>query len=163
MQPILYAEDDENDAFLMQRAFRQAGVTHPLKVVPDGNMAVAYLEGSGLFANREEHPLPCLVILDLKMPGKSGFQVLSWLRSQPNSISLPALVLTSSNQDTDVQKAYQLGANGYLIKPGRPDELLKLVSGIKDYWLSENRAPDVDGAAGRWPHSVAPPPKTSAP
>lgn len=150
-QPILYAEDDENDVFLMQRAFRQAGVINRLRVVPDGKQVVDYLAGEGSFTNREEHPLPCLVILDLKMPGKSGFDVLTWLRGQEAMSTLPALVFTSSNQATDIERAYQLGANGYLIKPGRPDELLQLVKSIKDYWLGENRTPPTGPEAARWP------------
>lgn len=142
-KPILYAEDDEDDAFLMERAFKIAGIVNPLQLVPDGKLAIEYLSGSGPYANRKEHPMPCLVLLDLKMPGKSGLDVLKWLRTQSATSTLPVLILTSSNQDNDIQRAYLLGANGYLIKPGKPDDLLAMVKGIRDYWLLQNRTPRV--------------------
>ena len=138
--PVLYAEDDENDAFLMQRAFRQAGVINTLHIVSSGSAAIEYLNGSGEFANREKFPLPALVLLDLKLGGESGFEVLTWIRARPSTVSVPVVVVTSSNQDSDMQLAYRTGANGYLIKPGKPDGLLEMVRGIKDYWLEQNRA-----------------------
>ena len=140
-KPVLYAEDDENDVFLMERAFKQAGIGNPLHIVTNGTLAIDYLAGSGLYANREEHPMPCLVLLDLNMPGKSGLDVLKWIRTQPRISTLPIVVITSSNQDSDIHRAYLLGANGYLIKPGKPDELLVMVKGIRDYWLAQNRSP----------------------
>src|SRR6266540_1854519 len=140
-KPVLYAEDDENDAFLMERAFNQAGIANSLLIVSDGKGAIEYLSGSGPYSNREGHPFPCLLLLDLKMPGKSGFDVLKWVRTQPATSTLPVVVLTSSNQDSDIHRAYLLGANGYLIKPGKPDELLVMVKGIRDYWLTQNRIP----------------------
>ena len=140
-KPILYAEDDENDVFFMQRAFKQAGIVNPLHIVTNGTLAIDYLSGSGPYANREEHPIPCLVLLDLNMPGKSGLDVLKWIRTQPRISTLPIVVMTSSNQDSDIHRAYLLGANGYLIKPGKPDELLVMVKGIRDYWLTQNRSP----------------------
>ena len=103
--------------------------------------AIDYLAGAGPYANREEHPMPCLVLLDLNMPGKSGLDVLKWIRTQPRISTLPIVVITSSNQDSDIHRAYLLGANGYLIKPGKPDELLVMVKGIRDYWLAQNRSP----------------------
>lgn len=138
--PVLYAEDDENDAFLMQRAFKQAEVTNPLQVVPTGIAAIQYLSGTGEFADRSKYPMPGLVLLDLKLPGESGFEVLSWIRARPSTAPLPVVVLTSSNQESDMQLAYRTGANGYLIKPGRPEELLVMVKGIRDYWLAQNRS-----------------------
>ena len=140
-RPVLYAEDDENDTFLMERAFKRVGVTNPLRIVLDGKLAVEYLSGTGPYSNRQEHPFPCLVLLDLNMPGISGFDVLKWLRTQPATSILPVLVLTSSNLESDIHRAYRLGANGYLIKPGNHSELLDMVKGIKDYWLTQNRTP----------------------
>jgi len=140
-KPILYAEDDEDDVFLMKRAFKKAGVVNPLQIVTDGNLAIKYLSGLGRYANREAHPLPCLILLDLKMPGKSGFEVLKWLRMQPSLSTLPVIVITSSNHESDIHRAYLIGANGFLIKPGKPDELLAKVQCIKDYWLTHNRMP----------------------
>ena len=140
-KPVLYAEDDENDVFFMQRAFKQAGIVNPLRIVTNGQRAVEYLAGTGPYANRELHPMPGLVLLDLSMPGKSGHDVLKWIRSEPSTSTLPVIVLTSSNQESDIDRAYQMGVNGYLIKPGKPNELVSMVKGIKDHWLSQNPAP----------------------
>ncbi len=137
--PILYAEDDENDAFLTKLAFAQAKISNPLIIVPDGDAALAYLAGTGQYASRDEYPLPCLVLLDVKMPRKSGLDVLKWIRTQPSICTLTVLMLTSSNQDGDIHRAYILGANGYLEKPNKPDEMLAMAKGIKDFWLTLNR------------------------
>jgi CheY-like chemotaxis protein len=143
--PILYAEDDENDVFLMQRAFKLAPIPNPLLVMEDGREAIAYMSAQGAYGDRQRHPLPCLVLLDLKMPGHSGFDVLKWLRNQPGTATMPVIVLTSSSQDSDVHRAYLLGANAYLIKPGKPEELLAVVRSIRDFWLMHNRTPPRDG------------------
>ncbi len=136
--PVLYAEDDENDAFLIRRAFRQAEIINPLVTVSDGNTAIAYLSGKENYAKREEHPLPSLVLLDLKMPGKSGLEVLEWIQNQPTISTVPVLMLTSSSQEKDVRQAYLLGANGYLLKPSTPDGMFSLAKAIKDFWLNLN-------------------------
>ena len=137
--PILYAEDEENDVYFIRRAFEQAGIRNPLAVVGDGQRAINYLTGMGDYADRNKHPLPCLVILDMKMPEKSGLEVLKWIRSQPAICVLPVLMLTSSSHDADMHRAYVQGANGYLVKPGSPDELVAMAKAIKDYWLIQNR------------------------
>ena len=113
---ILVVEDREDDILLIRRAFDRASVTNPIQVVRDGEEAIAYLIGEGQYANRDEYPLPVLVLLDLKLPRKDGFEVLSWIRSQPGIRSLPVVVLTSSNQIRDVNRAYQLGANSFFVK-----------------------------------------------
>lgn len=138
--PILYAEDEENDVYFIRRAFEQAGIRNPLAVVGDGQRAINYLTGMGDYADRNKHPLPCLVILDMKMPEKSGLEVLKWIRSQPAICILPVLMLTSSSHDADMHRAYVQGANGYLVKPGSPDELVAMAKAIKDYWLMQNRS-----------------------
>jgi len=140
LKPVLYVEDDENDLFLMERAFEKVKVEHPLRNLPDGREAISYLSGSGSYTNRSENPVPALVLLDLSMPGKGGLDVLQWVRSQPALSHIPVVVLTSSNQDSDVQRAGQLGANGYLIKPGEPDELVRMISELHQYWLIENHS-----------------------
>jgi CheY-like chemotaxis protein len=138
---ILYAEDDENDAFLIERAFKKAGISNRLVVVSDGNAAVEYLAGEGKYAARDTYPLPGLILLDLNIPGKSGLEVLKWIRVHPLVSMLLVVVLTSSNQESDIHRAYIQGTNGYLVKPRTPDEMLVMARAIKDYWLTLNRAP----------------------
>jgi DNA-binding response OmpR family regulator len=104
-------------------------------------VAVQYLAGEGKYAARDECPLPGLVLLDLNMPGKSGLEVLKWIRVHPSVCMLPVVVLTSSNQESDIHRAYINGANGYLVKPSKPDEMLVMARAIKDYWLGQNRTP----------------------
>src|SRR6185295_4820460 len=115
---ILIADDSEEDAFIIRRAFQEAGCDIPLTFVRDGQEAMDYLSGEGAFQDREAHPLPRLMLLDLKMPKVDGFDVLGWMQGQPQLKLLPVTVLTSSNQDRDVDRAYGLGANSYLVKPG---------------------------------------------
>lgn len=133
--PVLYAEDEDNDAFLMQRAFAKAGVSNPLFVVPDGAAAIRYLSGTGEFSDRMRHPSPCLLLLDLNLPRQSGLEVLAWARTQPALNSLPIVILTSSSQDRDIGSAYRLGANGYLVKPPSSERLIELVSSLRDVCL----------------------------
>ena len=137
---ILYAEDEESDAFFVERAFKKTGVGQRLVIVPSGQEAIDYLAGKGDYADRTRHPLPILVLLDLNMPGVPGLDVLKWIRTTPSVCTLVTIVLTSSNQDVDVHRAYQQGANGYLVKPGDIDSMLPMVRAIKDYWLTQNRA-----------------------
>jgi CheY-like chemotaxis protein len=139
-QVVLYAEDDENDAFFLQHAFEHAGIAQRLAVVEDGKTAIEYLEGKGDYADRVQHPMPCLILLDLNMPGLSGIEVLKWIRTTPRVCTLPVVVLTSSNQDTDIHRAYVQGANGYLVKPNKLNEFENLAKAIKDYWLILNRS-----------------------
>ena len=137
---ILYAEDDENDVFLMQHAFRKAGIENRLEIVGDGQAAIDYLEGVNEFADRHRFPFPKLLLLDLKLPLLSGLDVLKWIRASPKCCTLPVIMLTSSNQDSDIHRAYILGVNSYLVKPGKPEELLAMVNTIRDFWLNINRA-----------------------
>src|SRR6478672_12672813 len=117
MDTILLVEDDSNDVLLIQRAFRKASLSNPLQIVEDGEAAILYLKGEESFADRDRYPLPRLILLDLKLPRKSGFEVLVWLRQQPKFYGLPVVVLTSSKEKNDIQQAYLLGANSYLVKP----------------------------------------------
>ena len=133
---VLYAEDDENDVFLMERAFRKLGISNPLRSVSDGKLAVAYLAGTKPYEGRE---IPGLLLLDLSMPGKHGLEVLKWLKGEPALSTLPVVVLSSSNQESDIHRAYLLGANGFIIKPGDPNELVDIVRLIREYWLMEQR------------------------
>jgi CheY-like chemotaxis protein len=127
---ILLVEDDSNDVLLLQRAFRRAEIDHELHVVNDGEQAMCYLGGVGDFGDRDKHPLPALMLLDLKMPRRTGLEVLAWLRDQPDASlkKLPVIVLTSSRQSEDIDRAYELGANSYMAKPtGNFDGLAQMV------------------------------------
>ena len=115
---ILLAEDDDNDVLLIQSAFKGAGILTPIYVVRDGDEVIAYLKGVGKYANRAEYPLPSLLLLDLKMPRKTGFEVLQWIRSERTLQTLRVIVLTGSTDLLDLNKAYQLGTNSFLVKPG---------------------------------------------
>ena len=139
LQPVLYAEDEENDAFFLKRAFKLAQIPNPLIVVPDGQAAVDYCVGAGFYADRSQYPLPGLLLLDLKMPRKTGTEVLIWLRQQSHISTLPVVILTSSMQEEDISLAQRNGANGYLVKPSDPEELQLMVRAIQDYWLNLNR------------------------
>lgn len=135
MQPVLYAEDEDNDAFLMQRAFAKAGVANPLRIVSDGAAAIRYLSGTGEFSDRASNPFPCLLLLDLNMPRLSGLEVLKWSRAQPGFQDLPIVMLTSSSQNRDISSAYSLGVTGYLVKPASAERLIELVAGLRDICL----------------------------
>ena len=145
-QFILLVEDDENDVLLIQRAFRRAGLGTALKVVRDGEQAIDYLSGHGAYGNRERFPLPFLLLLDLKMPGVDGFEVLQWVRAEPELKRLLVVVLTSSNLQADVDRAYELGANSYLVKPVEFDEMVNMVQRFEVYWSEINRTPSTPAA-----------------
>ena len=142
---VLLADDDPNDVFLLQRAFQKTNIANPLRVVRDGEEAMAYLSGQDQYADRQRHPLPVLLLLDLKMPRKSGFEVLRWLRQQAGLKRLPVVVLTSSNQSPDINKAFDLGANSYIVKPGGFDSLVEMVKNLNLYWLILNEKPQLRG------------------
>ncbi len=137
---ILYAEDEENDVFFLQYAFEVAGSSHTLRALPDGEQALQYIAGQGPFADRKRHPFPALVLLDINMPKKSGLEVLEWTRRQPRFKSLPVLILTSSSRPEDREKARQLGADDYLLKPSDPMKLVELVKILHDRWLIPARS-----------------------
>jgi CheY-like chemotaxis protein len=144
---ILLVEDEENDVFFLQQAMKKAGVLNPIRVARDGQQAIDYFKGAGKFANREEFPLPCLVLLDLKLPYVMGLDVLKWIRQQPE---LPAIVviLSSSREEEDVATSYRLGANGYLVKPSDTSKLQDMAKSIKDFWLTQNISPPESHANG---------------
>ena len=132
---ILLIEDNEDDLFLMKRALKEAGFNNPLYTVQDGEQAVEYLGGTGQFSDRARYPLPALVFLDLKMPMKSGHEVLAWLRTKSDLESTVVVVLTSSDEGPDVKKAYSLGADSYLVKPPTGEKLNKLSKAFNWSWL----------------------------
>ena len=126
------AEDDENDIFLFRRAFSHMGFE--ARFVRNGIEVLDYIRGMGPYANRQEYPFPNTLILDLKMPRMSGFEVLDWLRQNDSLAIIPTIVFSSSNERGDVRRAYQLGANTYFVKPSSFDDLVKLFQKISDYW-----------------------------
>ncbi|HEX4645187.1 MAG TPA: response regulator [Verrucomicrobiae bacterium] len=143
---ILLVEDQENDVFFVERAFKQAQIGNPLFRVRDGEEAISYLTGEGEYADRTKWPLPDLVLLDLKMPRKDGFEVITWVREQRGPIRrLPIVVLTSSKEDPDVNRAYELGANTYLMKPVKFDGLVEMMKVLNLYWLILAEKPDCSG------------------
>lgn len=139
--PILQVDDDENDVLLLRYVFRTLAIPTPLHSVTDGQQALDYLAGAGGYGDRERHPLPCLVLLDLKMPGKGGFEVLEWIRAQPALRTLVVVVMTASADQSDIDRAYQLGANAYVIKPTGTDQLTDVVRALQLWWMQTNRFP----------------------
>ena|SRR2546426_248162 len=139
---ILLAEDREDDILLIKRAFEKGDIRNPLYVVRNGEEVVAYLKGEGRYSNRAEYPLPDLLLLDLKMPGMDGFDVLRWLRQQSDFGSLRVVVLTSSDRIQDVNSAYHLGANSFLVKPIDFQNVIELSKVLRHYWLQISKAPE---------------------
>jgi len=132
---VLLAEDSENDILMFRRAARRARFNQPLHVVTNGEEAVAYLKGEGKFRDRDHYPLPNLVLLDLKMPRMNGFEVLQWVRRQPQFVALQVVVLSSSDEIRDINRAYQLGANSFLVKPLSFDEFVGMLEALRSYCL----------------------------
>src|SRR5260370_39803334 len=145
---ILLVEDKEDDIIVVRRAFERGGIPNPLQVVRDGEEAIEYLQGFGKYRNREEYPLPALILLDLKMPGMDGFEVLQWIRSQPGLGSVPVVVLTSSFAVRDINKAYRVGANSFMVKPMDFDNTVELARTVKKYWLVMSKGPETSRPAG---------------
>jgi len=143
---ILIAEDNDSDLLLLRRALKFAGVLCNIHTVVDGEEAIAYLEGQGKYANRIEYPLPTLVLLDLKMPNKGGFEVLRWIRNHPTFSRLPVLVLTVSNQIADINRAYALGANSFINKSLDYQSTKDLVQSIRAFWLTLNHSQGPDSS-----------------
>jgi CheY-like chemotaxis protein len=141
---ILLVDDNEDDVFLMKRALKAAGIVNPLCVAEDGQKALDYLQGTGDFADRTAHPLPALILLDLKLPFVRGLDILAWLRRDARFKNIIVVVLTSSEEPSDLGNAYKLGANSYLVKPPTPKQLEELAVAFKLYWLEFNRVPAAD-------------------
>jgi CheY-like chemotaxis protein len=138
--PILYAEDEDDDILLVRKAFEKAGVTNPIYTVIDGQQAIDYLSAKGPYADRKQYPLPGLLLLDLNLPLRSGFDILHWIR-QNAQLKTMIVICSSSGQWCDIERAYALGANGYIRKPSDFEKLVQLARSIKDYWLTNNEPP----------------------
>jgi CheY-like chemotaxis protein len=124
---ILLVEDNEDDVFIMQSAWRKADIPNPLQSVLDGELAISHLSGEGPYSDRARYPLPIVILLDLNMPKKNGFEVLEWLRQHPRLRRLTVHILTASTRKEDIDRAFDRGANGYLIKPSRVEALVDML------------------------------------
>ncbi|BAT52545.1 CheY-like response regulator receiver domain protein [Nostoc sp. NIES-3756] len=141
---VLLVEDNPSDILLIQRAFRKVGITNPLQIVNDGDAAVLYLSGEEPYSDRHLYPLPVLILLDLKLPRRSGDEVLMWLRQKPGLKRLPVVVLTASRQSIDINRLYDLGVNAYMVKPVAFDDLVEIVNILNRHWISLNEKPQLN-------------------
>ncbi|MEC4803281.1 MAG: response regulator [Jaaginema sp. PMC 1079.18] len=139
---ILLVEDDENDIILMERACRKANFNIQFEICRDGDRAVQYLETIMSLDDSSSLTLPLLVLLDLKLPRRSGLEVLTWIRQHPTFNKIPVIILTASDERLDIKRAYELHANSYLVKPISFQDLVHLVQSVKTYWLELNRNPE---------------------
>jgi CheY-like chemotaxis protein len=140
---ILIIEDEPNDRFLIERAFRKIGVTDPIQTVGDGVEAIAYMMGEGKYSDRKQFAYPTFVITDLKMPRADGFAVLEFLKGNPEWAVIPTIVLSASADLDDIKKSYMLGASSYHIKPHSTEELQNQLAVINAYWMT-CQVPEVD-------------------
>jgi CheY-like chemotaxis protein len=135
---ILLVEDNDDDVFAIKRALTRGQIVNPLQVVTTGQMALDYLSGSGKYADRQNFPLPFIIFLDLKLPYIGGFEVLTWMRQQSALGSIIVVILTSSDEEKDHQRACSLGARSYLVKPATPKDLVEVLASFKDVQLTSN-------------------------
>jgi CheY-like chemotaxis protein len=143
--PVLLVEDDLNDIFIVKRAFRTARIPNPLQVVTDGEEAISYLRGDGKYADREAYPLPRLIVMDIKMPRRSGFEVIEWVKGKARPLRrIPIIIVSSSDSPADINRAYELGANAYMIKPMDYRAVEHLFESITHYWGLECAKPELE-------------------
>jgi CheY-like chemotaxis protein len=141
---ILLIEDDSADALLINRALEKTGLDFKLTRIKHGEDAIAYLSGAAPFGDRGAHPFPAVILLDIKLPRRSGFEVLEWIRSQEADVGrVPVVMLTSSRHAVDINRAYDLRANGYLTKPDTARQLQEMLADFKKYWLAWNERPEI--------------------
>ena len=144
---VLFVEDDLNDIFLVQRAFKLARIDHPPQVVTDGQEAINYLRGDGKYADRAAYPLPSLVVMDIRMPLKTGFEVLEWVKRQEGPLRrIPIVIVSGSDNPADINRAYELGANAYMVKPMDYRAIEHLFDSITHYWGCECAKPQLAAA-----------------
>ena len=141
---ILLVEDSKDDALLVRTALTRASVHNPFFVVGSAEEAIDYLEARGRYSARNEFPLPDLVLLDLKLPGAQGFEVLRAIRRHARLGPLRVIVLTASDSFHDLNEAYELGANSFILKPTQFDDYPKLMRNLASFWLYQSRAPHVE-------------------
>jgi len=153
---ILLVEDDTNDMFLIRRAFKKADANRHVFGVWDGKQAISYLSGTDEFASRDLYPLPTLLLLDLKLPRVSGLDVLAWLKGESSLKRMIVVVLSASSQNADIARAYDLGANSYLVKPLASNQLDEMIRAVNSFWLVFNADPQIPLAASRFAQALNP-------
>ena len=131
---ILLVEDDQDDIFIFQRALVAANVLNPVAVVTDGQAAMDYLSHKNEYADQKKYPRPFVIFLDLKLPYLDGFEVLTWIRQQPQLNSVVVVVLSGSDENRDHQRAYALGARSYLVKPPSAQQIRQFMDSMVSYW-----------------------------
>jgi CheY-like chemotaxis protein len=157
---ILIIEDSADDAKWLKLILDEAGVANPSQVIPSGTEAVAYLDGAFPYSDRSQYPLPGIILLDLKLPGLDGFQLLEWLRSRADFKNTLAVAVSGLDDLASIRRAYRLGANSFLTKPCQVADLENLVAGFPDHWTRSewarphahsNRSAAEEALAGRRP------------
>jgi CheY-like chemotaxis protein len=143
LRTILLVEDESSDAALLLRGFEKAKVLNPIIHLTNGDEALGYLAGVRQYADRRKYPLPALILLDLKLPGMTGIQLLQWMRVQGEIKRIPVVVLTGNDDPDTINAAYDLGANSYLVKPGNNAEIARMVEAIQRYWVKLNEPPQL--------------------
>jgi len=144
---VLLVEDDLNDIFIAKRAFKKANIPTPLQVVTDGQEAISYLRGDGKYADRDAFPLPKLVVMDIRMPRRTGFEVLEWVKNGDRLLRrIPVVIVSASENPADINRAYELGANAYMVKPMNFREVEHLFETITHYWGLECAKPELEAA-----------------
>jgi len=138
---VLVVDDDEDGLLLLQLAFTEAGISNPIQTLRNGFEAIDYLKGDGPYSDRAKYPLPCFMLLDLKMPSCSGFEVLAWRQTQKNLQRFPIIVFSSSNLQPDIQRAMELGATAYSVKPLDFNNLVTMAKEFRKQWLEPDTKP----------------------
>jgi CheY-like chemotaxis protein len=152
---ILIVDDSSDDVLLLKRAFKKAGVANPIHCVKSGHEAIAYLKAAASFEDHAKHPMPSVILLDLQMPDGDGFDVLQWIRNKFPNGGLLIVVLTRVEELRKINRAYSLGANSFLTKPGNPEELQELIRIFSGYWLLTNRMPAPENSGSLSPDNYA--------
>lgn len=134
-KPILQVEDSDDDARLLQLVFQKAGVTNEIITLNSGDEAIRYLKGEGAYTDRSQFPVPGVLLLDLKLPGTNGFEVLEWIKREALPIEMLMVAISGYSEIFTVNRAYQLGARSFLTKPIREQDVANLLNTFKGYWM----------------------------